>query len=296
MIAMRRFSVSRFWDVVTRYDATEILSIASIPALLLKGERSEREKDHRIRQAVHAGVPKELHAEIEQRFGFHWLNQYGSTELGIGGRVPLHLVDELIGSGSMGVEPPGVRIRLVDEDDNDVAVGEPGELVGQGDDIYRGYLNRPDVTAEANRGGWYHSGDLVRCDERGLMYFLGRKKEIIRRSGENISAAEVEAILRAHPKILEVAVIPVPDTLRGEEVKAYVQLHAGVGRDELPPETIVEYCREHLAAFKVPRYVAYREEDFERGPSMKVLKQPLIAEQDDLTRNCWDRHTGEIRP
>ncbi len=296
MIAMRRFSVSRFWDVVTRYDATEILSIASIPALLLKGERSPRERDHRIRQAVHAGVPKELHAEMEERFGFHWLNQYGSTELGIGGRVPLHLAEELIGSGSMGVEPPGIRIRLVDEDDNDVPVGEPGELVGQGADIYRGYLGRTEVSAEVNRGGWYHSGDLARRDERGLLYFVGRKKEIIRRSGENVSAAEVEAILRAHPAILEAAVIPVPDPLRGEEVKAYVQLDAGVARDELPPEAIVSWCGEHLAAFKVPRYVAYRDRDFERGPSMKVLKQSLVTEQEDLTRKCWDRETGEFRP
>ena len=83
------------------------------------------------------------------------------------------------------------------------------------------------MTAEANRGGWYHSGDMIRRDERGLLYFVGRKKDMIRRSGENISAAEVEAVLRSNPKILEVAVVPVPDQLRGEEVKAYVQLNAG---------------------------------------------------------------------
>lgn len=296
MIAMRRFSVSRFWDVVTRFDATEILSIASIPALLLKGERSAREKDHRIRQAVHAGVPKELHAEMEERFGFHWLNQYGSTEAGVGARVPLHMADELIGSGSMGVEPPGLSIRIVDENDEDVPTGEPGELVAQGADIYRGYLNRPDVTAETDRGGWYHSGDVVRRDERRLLYFVGRKKEIIRRSGENVSAAEVEAVLRAHPKVLEVAVIPVPDTIRGEEVKAYIQLNEGVGQEDFPPEAVVEHCKAHLAAFKVPRYIAYRAEDFERGPSMKVMKQSLVTEQDDLTRNCWDREEGAFRP
>ena len=296
MIAMRRFSVSRFWDVVTRFDATEILSIASIPALLLKGERSSRERDHRIRQAVHAGVPKELHAEMEERFGFHWLNQYGSTELGIGARVPRHLAEELVGSGSMGVEPPGIRVRLVDEHDRDVPLGEPGELVGQGEDIYRGYLGRPEATAEAERGGWYHSGDLVRRDERGLLYFVGRKKEIIRRSGENVSAAEVEAVLRAHPGVLEVAVIPVPDPLRGEEVKACLQLDPGLDREDLPPEAVVAYCQERLAAFKVPRYIAYRDRDFERGPSMKVLKQPLIAEQEDLTRQCWDRESGEFKP
>lgn len=296
MVAMRRFSVTRFWDVVNTFDATEILSIASIPALLLKGEQSPRERDHRIRQAVHAGVPKELHAEMEERYGFHWLNQYGSTEAGIGARVPLHLADETIGTGTMGIEPPGIEVRLVDEDDNDVAVGEAGEMIARGEDIYRGYLNRPDVTEFTNRGGWYRSGDLARRDERGLLYFVGRKKEIIRRSGENISANEVEAIIRSLPKVLEVAVIPVPDELRGEEVKAYVVLNTDVTPGELTPEMIVAHCSEHLADFKVPRYIAYRDEDFERGPSMKVMKQPLIAEQDDLTRDCWDRETGEYRP
>ena len=106
------------------------------------------------------------------------------------------------------------------------------------------------MTAEANRGGWYHSGDVARRDERGLLYFVGRKKEIIRRSGENISAAEVEAVLRSHPKVIEVAVVPVPDELRGEEVKAYIQLKPG--ERTLPPEEIIAFCRANLAAFKIP--------------------------------------------
>lgn len=294
MIAMRRFSVSRFWDVVKTYDATEILSIASVPALLMKGEPGPDERDHRIRLAIHAGLPKELHAQMIERFGFHWHNQYGSTEGGCMSRVPHHLADELIGSGTMGVEPPGVTIRIVDDADNDVPVGDAGEALIGGPDLYVGYLNRPDVTSEANRGGWYHSGDVVRRDERGLLYFVGRRKEIIRRSGENISASEVEAVLRSHPKILEAAVVPVPDTVRGEEVKAYVQLNRGETLQSLPPADIVAFCKKNLASFKAPRFIEYRLTDFERTPSMRVHKQSLLKEKSDLRQGSWDSEKGEV--
>jgi crotonobetaine/carnitine-CoA ligase len=295
MVAMRRFSVSRFWDVVRRHDATEILSIASIPGLLMKGDPGPHDRDHRIRLAIHAGLPKEFHAALIERYGFHWHNQYGSTEGGIMSRVPNHLADELVGTGTMGVEPPGVAIRIVDADDKDVPIGQAGEALIGGPDLYAGYLNRPEVTATANRGGWYHSGDMVRRDERGLLYFIGRTKEIIRRSGENISAAEVEAVLRTHPKILEVAVIAVPDELRGEEVKAYIQPKPGESAATVPPEDVIELCQRNLASFKVPRYIEYRMEDFERTPSMRVQKQQLTKERADLIAGSWDRETGKIR-
>lgn len=293
MVAMRRFSVSRFWDVVTTYDATEILSIASIPALLMKGEPGPAELDHRIRLAIHAGLPKELHAEMVKRYGFHWHNQYGSTEGGVMSRVPNHMADELVGTGTMGVEPPGVTIRLVDDEDNDVAPGDAGECLIGGPDLYAGYLNRPEITAEANRGGWYHSGDIARRDERGLLYFVGRKKEIIRRMGENISAAEVEGVLRSHPKVVDAAVVPVPDDLRGEEVKAYVQIKPG---ETFSPEDVIAFCRENLAAFKIPRFVELRHEDFERTPSMRVHKQSLLKEKSDLRQGSFDRETGKLLP
>ncbi len=295
MVAMRRFSVSRFWDVVNKYDATEILSIASVPALLMKGDPGPSEHDHRIRLAIHAGLPKELHAQMLKRYGFHWHNQYGSTEGGVMSRVPHHLADELVATGTMGTEPPGVFIRVVDDDDEDVAIGQSGEALIGGPDLYKGYLNRPEVTAEANRGGWYHSGDVIRRDERGLLYFVGRKKEIIRRSGENISAAEVEAVLRSHDKVLEVAVIPVPDELRGEEVKAYIQPKPGETAKSFPPEEVIAFCRQSLAAFKLPRYIEYRTQDFERTPSMRVQKKSLIEGKQDLTKGgVWDRETGRF--
>jgi carnitine-CoA ligase len=293
MIAMRRFSVSRFWEVAREHDATELLSIASIPALLMTGEPTEDDRDHRIRLAIHAGLPKDLHRALVDRYGFHWHNQYGSTEGGLMTRVPDALADDLISTGTMGVEPPGVHIRIVDPEGREVAPGEPGEALIGGIDLFRGYLNRSDATAEATaEGGWYRSGDVVRRDERGLLYFVGRRKEIIRRSGENISASEVESVLGAHPRITEAAVVPVPDGMRGEEVKAYVLLPPGTTAADIPPDEVIAWCAERLAPFKVPRFLEYRSEDFPRLPSMKVDKQALRTERADPREGAWDRETG----
>ena len=121
---------------------------------------------------------------------------------------------------------------------------------------------------------------------------MGRTKDIIRRSGQNLAAAEVEDVLRAHPKVLDAAVIPVPDAERGEEVKAYVVLVDDEDERSFPPQEITNYCSDRLAAYKVPRYVEYRREDFPRTPSMRVRKEVLKAERADLTTGCWDRVTN----
>ncbi|MEQ9241200.1 class I adenylate-forming enzyme family protein [Roseovarius indicus] len=293
MIAMRRFSVSRFWDVVRTHDATEILSIASIPALLLTGERSEAERDHRIRLAIHAGLPPDIHAELLERYGFDWLNQYGQTEGGLISRVPMEGSERFTGTGTMGVEPPGVQVKVLNEAGEEVPVGEAGEAAVFSEDVFRGYLGRPEATAETIRDGWVHTGDLVRRDAQGLLYFVGRKKEIVRRSGENISGAEVEAVLSSHPRIVEAAVIPVPDKLRGEEVKAILSVKGGGGREALPPDEVLAWCRERLAGFKVPRYLAWQEGEFPRLPSMKIDRQALRRAHDFDDPGLWDREAGK---
>jgi crotonobetaine/carnitine-CoA ligase len=137
--------------------------------------------------------------------------------------------------------------------------------------------------------GWLRTGDLCRQDGRGFLYFMGRKKDVIRRSGQNLTATEVEDALRAHPMILDAAVIPVPDRERGEEVKAYLLLADGKTEADLPGEKVVEFCADRLAWYKVPRYVEYRATDFPRTPSMRVRKEVLKAERPDLTAECWDR-------
>jgi len=195
----------------------------------------------------------------------------------------------MTGSGSIGIPAPEVDVRIVDDSGADVPAGMTGELLVRGPGMFRGYLNRPEATEEALRGGWLRTGDLGREDERGFLYFAGRKKDVIRRSGQNLSAAEVEDALRAHPMIIDAAVIPVPDRERGEEVKAYVLLAGDAAPGDLPGGKIVEFCAARLAWYKVPRYIEYRAADFPRTPSMRVRKEVLKAERADLTEGCWDR-------
>jgi carnitine-CoA ligase len=288
LVVMRHFSVSRYWDVVSDNDVVDMWTIASMPALLLKAPPRPQEREHRIRLAVAVGVQANIHRELVERFGFPFLDNYGSTEATINTRVPLHVAGEMVGSGSMGVATPECEIRLVDDDGNDVAVGEPGELLVRTPGMFRGYLNRPEATAEVLRDGWFHTGDLASRDERGFYYFIGRKKDIIRRSGENVAAAEIEDVIRTHPKVQEVAVIPVPDELRGEEIKAYVLPADGETSATIPPDELIRHCAERLAKYKVPRYIEYRDTDFERTPSLRVRKEVLKA-QPDLVSAAWDR-------
>jgi crotonobetaine/carnitine-CoA ligase len=289
LVVMRRFSVSRFWDVVRDNEVTLILSFSSIPVFLLAAPPDPRDRDNKVRVARHLAMPPDLHREVVERWGFPWIEGYGITEGNVVTGMPLEYADEMTGSGSIGIAVPEVGIRLAGEDGQDVPAGATGEFVMRGPGMFRGYLGRPEATREAMPDGWLRTGDLGRQDDRGFYYFMGRKKDVIRRSGENLTATEVEDALRAHSVILDAAVIPVPDRERGEEVKAYVLLANGRSEADLPPEKIVEFCAERLAWYKVPRYIEYRATDFPRTPSMRVRKEVLKAERADLTEGCWDR-------
>jgi crotonobetaine/carnitine-CoA ligase len=285
-VAMRRFSVSRFWDVVRARRVTQLFAVASIPALLMKAPPDPRDRDHGVRFALQIGVPAALHAALDERWGFPWLEGYGLTETGL--VVAMAPAEEaaMVGSGSIGRPCPEVDLRLLGEDGAEVADGEAGEIAVRAPGMMRGYLGRPRESAETLPDGWLHTGDLARADERGHLYFLGRRKDMIRRSGENVSAAEIEDVIRGHPAVLEVAVVPVFDELRGEEIKAHV---APVADATLTPEEIVTHCQERLARHKVPRYIELRFEPFPRTPSMRVRKRELIAADDDPTGSTWDR-------
>lgn len=289
LVVMRRFSVSRYWDVVRQYHVTVLFGIAATASLLLKAPVDGRERDHEVRLAIQVGIPAELHADLVDRWGVPWVEGYGLTETGLIVSMPLEYASKMVGSGSIGLACPGTDIRVVGDEDRDVATGEIGEIVVRGPGLMRGYLNRPEATAETTRGGWLHTGDLARQDEAGFLYFKGRSKDIIRRSGENIAAAEVEGVVRSHPKVLEAAAVPVVDSLRGEEVKIHVQLAPEVAPGELSPEELVQFCAERLARYKLPRYIEFRPGDFERTPSMRVKKETLDRGVEQP--NVWDRET-----
>jgi carnitine-CoA ligase len=278
LIAMRRFSVSRFWDVVRRNRVTRLFGLASIPSLLLKGAPSRADREHEVELALQIGVPTRLHRELVERWGFPWLEGYGLTETGLVVAMPREHAEGMTGSGSIGVPCPGVEIRI-DGDPHGI-----GELQVRAPGMMRGYLGNDAATRETLRDGWLRTGDLVRIDERGFLYFLGRSKDIVRRSGENVAATEVEDVLRSHPQVNEVAVVPATDELRGEEVAAYVE---PVG-EAVDPGQLVEFCRERLARHKVPRYVLVCDGALPRTPSMRVKKADLRAAGVDV-RNAWDR-------
>jgi acyl-CoA synthetase (AMP-forming)/AMP-acid ligase II len=185
---------------------------------------------------------------------------------------------------------PAIRreVRIVDEQGRDVPPGEIGELWVAGRGIFWGYYNRPQANAESFTGKWFHTGDLFRRDKNGYYYIVGRIKDMIKRAGENISARELEATLRGLDEVEEAAAVPVPDPMRREEVKAYLQLRAGLTQTDCPPEKVIAHCEKHLAAFKIPRYYAYTDA-FPRTPSNKIAKNRIIAEAEDLRLDSYDR-------
>jgi crotonobetaine/carnitine-CoA ligase len=290
-VAMRRFSVSRFWDVVRRLGITQLFGIAAIPSLLLNAPPDPGDRNHDVNFAVQVGIPTpDVHRQLVERWGFPWLDLYGLTETGIVTAVPPALADELVGSGSIGPPAPEVEVRLAAAHGG---ADRRGEIEVRGPGMMRGYLGRGEETGGAFRDGWFRTGDLARRDGKGLLYFEGRIKDIIRRSGENVAAVEVESVLCEHPAVAEAAVVPVPDELRGEEIKAHVMLRAGVSGDELPPRELADHCGERLAPHKVPRFIEYRSSDFPRTPSMRVAKLELRESDTDPRATAWDREGAE---
>jgi acyl-CoA synthetase (AMP-forming)/AMP-acid ligase II len=287
LVVMRRLSISRFWNVVDQHGVTQLFGSASLPALLLKRPPDVGE-GRTVRFSVHVGIPRELHADLVARWGFDWVEAYGLTETGLVIAMPRRFADEMVGTGSIGLPCADVEVLVADERGRAVPVGTPGELLLRAPGMMRGYLNNPDATAEVFRDGWFHTGDLVTVDERGFLYFVGRIKDIIRRSGENVAAVEVEEVLRRHPRVLDAAVVPVPDEIRGEEVKAFVALVPDAPEGTVTPRELVDHCAANLARFKVPRYIEYVSGDFPRTPSMRIKKSALVAKTRDGGSQCWD--------
>ncbi|ARD47064.1 long-chain fatty acid--CoA ligase [Sporosarcina sp. P33] len=172
---------------------------------------------------------------------------------------------------SVGKPILGVEARIVDENMNDVPVGEAGEIVFRGPSVMKEYYNNPEGTEEAFKGGWFHSGDIVRADEEGFIYIVDRKKDMLISGGENIYPVEIEAVLHAHPSIFECAVVGVPDINWGESVKAFIVCKQG---EELSADEVINYCTKHLASYKKPKYVEFVDQ-LPRNASGKILKQVL---------------------
>jgi fatty-acyl-CoA synthase len=208
--------------------------------------------------------------DFYQDKGLPFMEGFGMTELS---PTALVLEEEFVRSkaGSVGRPFLHTDVRIVDEEDHDVPLGEVGELVLRGPTVFAGYWGLPEATAEAKRGGWFHSGDLAREDPHGFITLVDRKKDMIISGGENVYPIEVEQVLHRYPGISDVAVVGVPDQRWGETVLAVVVPAAGT---ELSERDVIEFCRERIAHFKCPRRVELVEE-LPRNATGKVLKREL---------------------
>ena len=288
LVLPERFGPSRWWRDIAVTGATIVHYLGVVPPLLLSQPAVPEERDHRVKFGLGAGVEPALHERFEKRFGFPLIEVWGMTETG---RIYAdHHEPRQITTRAFGRPFGGFEARVVDEGDREVERGRDGELVvrwggseGPRHGFFAGYLKNEAATEEAWRGGWFHTGDVVRQAADGMLYFVDRKKNIIRRSGENIAAAEVEAALQAHPAVAQVAVLAVPDEIREEEVMACVVPMAGVAADAALAGRLFDWCMARLAYFKAPGWVLFVPSLPTTG-TQKVQKAEIFPRGQDARR------------
>ena len=219
-----------------------------------------------------APMPVEMMREFEERYPVQIMEGYGLSETSP--VATFHTPEFERRPGTVGKAIDGCEVQIFDDSDNPAPTGEVGEVVIRGQNIFKGYYKRPEATAEAMRGGWFHSGDLGRVDDEGYVQIVDRKKDMILRGGFNVYPREIEEVLYAHPAIREAAVIGIPDAEHGEEVVAVVAIHEESG---LTAAVLIEYCKKHMAPYKYPRRVEFRD-SLPKGGTGKILKRVLRDE------------------
>ncbi|MCI4364011.1 MAG: AMP-binding protein [Thermoplasmata archaeon] len=252
-----RFHASNFWDTAAGFGATHVSLLISMINVLYKQPERAMDRGHRVRTALTAGATKELWRPFEARFGLEILELYGMTECGC---TTLMNPPGAIRVGSVGTPLEFVEAQVVDDHDRPVPVGERGELLVRPRAPYTMFLEyyrKPEKTVEAWRNLWFHTGDFVTRDADGYYYFVDRKKDVIRRRGENLAPYDVESALQQHPAVFETVVVGVPSPLGEEDVKAFVMLRPGASATA---EELFLYCSEKLPFFMVPRYLEFLEE------------------------------------
>ncbi|MFC6239246.1 AMP-binding protein [Longivirga aurantiaca] len=281
-----RFSASRWWDEIRRYDAVEFNAVGAMIPILLKQPARSDDADNPVRALLSMACPADSWREFERRFGVRIIETYGMVDA-VGS-----LLNDVGKVGSVGKPVPGVEYRIVDDEDRALGPGEVGEITfrhakGQMTD----YENRPEETAHAYRGGWFHSGDLGEYDEDGFYYYRGRKKESMRRRGVNVSAWEIESVLISHPDVLEVAAHAVPSPLGEDDIKVVIR---PVDASTLTPEDVLRFCEGRMAYQAIPRYVEFVEE-VPKTPTQRPMYG--VLKERGLTPATWDREAAgfEVR-
>ncbi len=304
IIPLDRFHPRSWWESVRESRATIVHYLGVMPAMLLGAAANANDRNHSVRFGFGAGVSPRLHAAFEERFGFPLLEAWAMTETGAGAVVIASREPRKVGTACFGAAEARVEYRILDEQGSDAVAGQPGELLvrSAGSEprfgFFREYLKDPAATAEAWAGGYFHTGDIVSVDADGDFHFIDRKKNVIRRSGENISAVEVESVLLQHPGIASVGVTAVPDEVRGDEVMACVVTRSTLSEPERVAfaREVLDLCLERLAYFKAPGYIGFCErlpltatEKIQRA-QLKELGRSLVA-----TPACIDMRAAKKR-
>jgi len=296
LVLLKRFSSSRILEQARDYNATKMVLVQAVTPWVWNRPVTDDDGDTPVKTMVAGNVPKEIYQQFEERFQLKIQTIYSLTEAVFGVMAPR----EGTGArkpGGIGVpmEHPDTSIknevRVVDEKGAEVGPGQQGEIIIKNPFVMIKYFKDPHKTAETKQDGWIHTGDIGYMDEDGYLFFVGRKKEIIRRRGELVSPTEIEAVINSHLSVGESAVIGVPSGLGTgeEEIKAYIRFNEGV---QVPYQDIIAWCSERLAEFKVPRFLEYRKE-FPKSAIGRIQKNVLMQETEDLTARCYDRLTEQ---
>ena len=265
----KAFRASEFWPLVHASGATVLYTLGTILAIVLTQEPSEIERDNPLRVILGLGSAP-IRDQVIQRFGVADVAEcFGSTDAGVVTMTPLGAAPR---KGSAGPAVPGVTLCIVDDDGRALQPRAVGEILIDSPHRMAEYFRDPEQTAEALRDGWFHTGDLGYLDEDGWLFFVDRKRDVIRRGGENMSSVLIEKTLCEHPAVAEAAVIGVPDPVLGQEVKAFIVAKAPVTADELRA-----FASQRLAKFQVPRLWEFRD-SLPKTPTQRVEKYKLRGE------------------
>ncbi len=290
VVLSRRFSVSKFWGEIRASKATVTNFLGAMSSFLWSSPPSAQDADHHLRLVSMAPTPKYA-ADFEKRFGLRSMNNYGLSDYA--------MVTSFTGSdsrdklGSIGRPRRGYEVKIVDEDDFDLPPGEIGEIVLRAQDPWMatfGYYKMPEATLASRRNLWFHTGDRGMMDADGYFYFVDRKKDCIRRRGENISAFEVENIIGTHPDVANAAVFPVATQNNDEEVGAVIVKKPGVTLSELD---IVAHCQRNMAYFMIPRYIVFSEA-LPTTVNQKIEKFRLRKDLEANLSQAWDREAAGV--
>ncbi len=273
VVLRKKFSASEFWQNVEKYKVNFFSAVPAVYNILLKDPEGAKYDHSSLDFGICGAAPLSLETfnEFQRVFKIPIIEGYGLTEVTCVSTLNPRVGERKV--GSIGLPLKGQELKIVDEENRALPIGQPGEIVIRGAPVMLGYYNRPEATAETiDKDGFLHTGDVGYRDEDGYIFIVDRIKEMVIRGGENIYPKEIDNVLASHPKIADAACVGVPDKAMGEEVKAFVVLKEGQTASEAE---IRDFCRQHLADFKVPKYIEFLDQDFPRNPIGKVLKKVL---------------------